>query len=97
MIELTTTDGVKILLNPDLIECVEEGQETAIQMNSGRRYKVQESARLVLELIHRYQELVHALPLSEAGTAKGASAAVTRRKPTGEEVETGSEIGSLPD
>jgi uncharacterized protein YlzI (FlbEa/FlbD family) len=97
MIELTTTGGAKVLLNPNLIECIERRDETVILMDSGRHYTVQEDAQAVVELILGCQKRLHALELAEAEAAKDGHAAISRRKPAGEEVETTSEIGNLPD
>lgn len=97
MIELTTTGGARVLINADLIECVEEGPETAILMNSGRRYTVQEDAQLVAELILGYHKRVRALALAHAEAVTSVPPAVSALKPAGEEVEMGSEIGNLPD
>lgn len=96
MIELTTTGGAKVLLNPDLIECIETRDGTVILMDSGRHYTVKEDAHAVAELILDYQKRVRCL-LPETGVLKSAHHASASKKPAGEEVETASEIGSLPD
>jgi flagellar protein FlbD len=96
MIELTTTGGAKVLLNPDLIECIERRDGTVILMDSGRHYTVKEDAHAVAEMILEYNKHIHGL-VPHAEIAKGAHPSAHTRAPAGEEVETGSEIGSLPD
>lgn len=85
-----------MLLNPDLIECIETRDETVILMDSGRQYTVKEDAHAVAEMILDYQKRVRCI-LPEAGIIKGSHHGAHRGVPAGEEVETGSEIGSLPD
>jgi flagellar protein FlbD len=97
MIELTTTGGAKVLLNPDLIECIERRDETVILMDSGRHYTVKEDAHAVAEMILEYQKRVRGYFTPDADIVKGAHQSSPCSKPAGEEVETGSEIGSLPD
>lgn len=51
MIKLTKLDGSTILLNPDLIETVEESPDTHITLNNGNRYLVLEKAAVIVERI----------------------------------------------
>ncbi len=96
MIELTTTGGAKVLLNPDLIECIEKRDGTVILMDSGRHYTVKEDAHAVADMILEYRKRMRCI-FPETGIVKGPHHGAHRDAPAGEEVETGSEIGSLPD
>ena len=97
MIELTTTGGAIVMLNPDLIECIERRDETVILMDSGRHYTVREDAQAVAEMILEYQKRVRGYFTPDADAVKCAHHESRIKAPAGEEVETGSEIGSLPD
>ncbi|HBA68684.1 MAG TPA: flagellar protein FlbD, partial [Lachnospiraceae bacterium] len=43
MIEVTKINGVKVLINPDLMELVEETPDTVISFTTGRKIIVKES------------------------------------------------------
>ena len=43
MIEVTKINGVKVLVNPDLIELVEETPDTVLTLTTGRKIIVKES------------------------------------------------------
>ncbi|MBQ9511978.1 MAG: flagellar FlbD family protein [Lachnospiraceae bacterium] len=51
MIELTKLDNTKFLLNPSLIETVEETPDTVINLSTGRRIIVKESGQEVQNLV----------------------------------------------
>ena len=86
-------------LNADHVEYVEATPDTVIMMDSGKSYKVKEDVLTVVERIVAYQQRVHyiaavdAEQLDQAG--KGAPGVAFRS--SGEEVETSSEMGDLPD
>ncbi|OGQ95668.1 MAG: hypothetical protein A2521_17390 [Deltaproteobacteria bacterium RIFOXYD12_FULL_57_12] len=72
MIKLTKTDGRELLLNPDLIEIVEEAPDTHITLNNGHRYLVLESAMEIREKIIFFraeiqQKISGVIPFSEPG------------------------------
>ena len=43
MIEVTKINGVKVLVNPDLLELVEETPDTVLSFTTGRKIIVKES------------------------------------------------------
>ncbi len=51
MIEVTRLNGTKILINPDLIEFVEETPDTVITFTTGRNISVKESRRNIINLV----------------------------------------------
>ena len=54
MITLTRLNGQTFLLNPELIETVEEKNNTLITLTSGNRYMVRESAKTTVKKIRQY-------------------------------------------
>ena len=40
MIEVTKINGVKVLVNPDLIELVEETPDTVLTLTTGKKIKI---------------------------------------------------------
>lgn len=58
MIQLTKRDGEKFLLNPDLIERIEESPDTHITLANGHHYLVKERAAAVVESIIVYEAAV---------------------------------------
>jgi flagellar protein FlbD len=58
MIQLTKRDGEIFLLNPDLIERIEEAPDTHITLANGHHYLVKEPASLVVERIVAYEATV---------------------------------------
>ena len=54
MIEVTKLDGVKILLNEDYIETVEETPDTVITMSTGRKIIVKEGRQEIKNLVKSY-------------------------------------------
>ena len=48
MIEVTKINGAKVLINPDLIELVEETPDTIIAFTTGRKISRQEVKNLVI-------------------------------------------------
>ena len=55
MIEVTKINGVKVLVNPDLIELVEETPDTVLTLTTGRKIIVKESRQEVKNLVKPYK------------------------------------------
>ncbi|MBU1262345.1 flagellar FlbD family protein [bacterium] len=55
MIELTRLNGKVFLLNPHLIETIEETPDTVITLNSGQRYVVREGLDKIIEMTIKYR------------------------------------------
>ena len=51
MIEVTKMNGIKILINPDLIEMVEETPDTVISFTTGKKIIVKERRQEVKNLV----------------------------------------------
>lgn len=51
MIEITKLNGQKVLINPSLIEMVEETPDTVISLTTGRKIIVKESRQDVKNLV----------------------------------------------
>ena len=60
MIEVTKINGVKILVNPDLIEVVEETPDTVLTLTTGRKIIVKESRQEVKNLVKSYRKDIFA-------------------------------------
>lgn len=58
MIEITKLNGVKVLVNAELIETVEETPDTVISMTTGRKLIVKESRQDVENLVILYKRKV---------------------------------------
>ena len=56
MIEVTRLNGTKILINPDLIEFVEETPDTVISFTTGRKIIVKESRQEMKNLVKVYRK-----------------------------------------
>ncbi|MBO5451150.1 MAG: flagellar FlbD family protein [Lachnospiraceae bacterium] len=56
MIEVTRLNGTKILINPDLIEFVEETPDTVISFTTGRKIIVKESRQEIKNLVILYRK-----------------------------------------
>lgn len=56
MIEVTKLNGVKIYINEDLIEIVEETPDTVITMTTGRKLIIKESRQEVRNLVKSYRK-----------------------------------------
>ena len=60
MIELTKINGSTVLINCDLIEYVEETQDTVVTLTTGRKLIVKESRQEIKNLVKCYkQEIYH--------------------------------------
>ena len=60
MIEVTKINGSRVLVNPDLIELVEETPDTVIAFTTGRKIIVKESRQEVKNLVKLYRKEVFA-------------------------------------
>ncbi len=56
MIEVTKLNGMKTLVNPDLIETVESNPDTVISFTTGRKIIVKESRQEVNNLVKSYRK-----------------------------------------
>ena len=56
MIEVTRLNDTKILINPDLIEFVEETPDTVVTFTTGRKIIVKESRQEVKNLVKLYKK-----------------------------------------
>ena len=56
MIEVTKLNGLKTLVNPDLIETVESNPDTIISFTTGRKIIVKESRQEVNNLVKSYRK-----------------------------------------
>ena len=55
MIEVTKINGVPVLINPDLIEFVEETPDTVISFTTGKKIIVKESRQNVKNLVKSFR------------------------------------------
>ena len=55
MIEVTKINGIKVLVNPDLIELVEETPDTVLTLTTGKKIIVKESRQEVKNLVKSYK------------------------------------------
>ena len=60
MIEVTKINGVKVLINPDLLELVEETPDTVLSFTTGRKIIVKESRQEVKNLVKSYRKDIFA-------------------------------------
>jgi flagellar protein FlbD len=97
MIEVTRLNGTKLFLNADMVEYVESTPDTIITTSSGKHYVVREDVLTVVERIIGYQRRIHYISVADVSEAKDSVPDFVPRRPGGEEVETTSEIGNLPD
>ena len=56
MIEITKLNGQKVLINPCLIEMVEETPDTVISLTTGRKIIVKESRQDIKNLVKSYRK-----------------------------------------
>ena len=59
LIEVTKINGVKILVNPHLLEIVEETPDTVITLTTGRKIIVKESRQDIKNLVKLYRKDVY--------------------------------------
>ena len=55
MIEVTKLNGIKILVNPHLLETVEETPDTVLTLTTGKKIIVKESRQMVKNLVKSYK------------------------------------------
>ena len=60
MIEVTKMNGRKVLVNPDLIELVEETPDTVVLFTTGRKIVIKESRQEVKNLVKSYRKDIFA-------------------------------------
>ena len=60
MIEVTKINGVKVLVNPDLIELVEETPDTVLTLTTGKKIIVKESRQEIKNLVILYRKDIFA-------------------------------------
>ena len=60
MIEVTKINGVKELVNPDLIELVEETPDTVLTLTTGKKIIVKESRQEIKNLVILYRKDIFA-------------------------------------
>ena len=58
MIEVTKLNDVKILVNQDLIEVVEETPDTVISLTTGKKIIVKESRQEIKNLVELYKKTI---------------------------------------
>ncbi|MBQ6695888.1 MAG: flagellar FlbD family protein [Lachnospiraceae bacterium] len=56
MIEVTKINGQKILVNPHLLEIVEETPDTVVTLTTGRKIIVKESRQEIKNLVKLYRK-----------------------------------------
>ena len=61
MIEVTKMGGQKVLINPELIEVIEETPDTVISFSTGRKIIVKESRQEVNNLVKSYRKELFAI------------------------------------
>ncbi len=59
MIEVTRLRGAKIILNAELIECIEETPDTVITLTGGKKLVVSESGKEIVDLVINYKRKIH--------------------------------------
>ena len=60
MIEVTKLNGAKVLINPDLLEEVEETPDTVLSFTTGRKIIVKESRQDIKNLVKLYRKDIYA-------------------------------------
>ena len=58
MIEVTKINNVKVLVNQDLIEVVEETPDTVISLTTGKKIIVKESRQEIKDLVELYKKSI---------------------------------------
>jgi flagellar protein FlbD len=59
MIELTRLNGVRFVLNEELIETIQENPDTTIVLRNGNLYIVHETMDEVIQLCKKYKECLY--------------------------------------
>ncbi|WP_058485160.1 flagellar FlbD family protein [Defluviitalea phaphyphila] len=58
MIEVTKLNNIKIVINGDLIELIEETPDTVITMTTGRRIVVKETVDEIINKVIQYKQKI---------------------------------------
>lgn len=61
MIEVTRLNGQRILVNPDLLEIVEETPDTVVTLTTGKKIIVKESRQEIKNLVKSYRKDIFAV------------------------------------
>ncbi|TCK97897.1 flagellar protein FlbD [Natranaerovirga hydrolytica] len=59
MIEVTKINNVKIIINAELIESIEETPDTLITLTTGKKIVVKEEVKKVIHLAIAYKKKIH--------------------------------------
>ena len=59
MIKLTLYNNSDVIVNADLIECVEHTPDTLISLTTGKKVMVKESVEDVISKVVAYRRLIH--------------------------------------
>ena len=59
MIEVTRMNGSIVLINSDLIECVEETPDTVMTLTTGRKLIVKESRQEIKNLVKSFKHEIY--------------------------------------
>jgi flagellar protein FlbD len=59
MIEVTRMNGSVVLINSDLIECVEETPDTVMTLTTGRKLIIKESRQEVKNLVKSFKHEIY--------------------------------------
>ncbi|MBR4530634.1 MAG: flagellar FlbD family protein [Lachnospiraceae bacterium] len=62
MIEVTRLNGMKYLVNEDLIMTVEETPDTVLTLTNGQKLLVKESGQEVRDLVKSFKQEIYAGP-----------------------------------
>jgi len=60
MIEVTKLNGIKILVNQDLFEVVEETPDTVVTLTTGKKLIIKESRQEIQTLVKSYRKGIFA-------------------------------------
>lgn len=59
MIEVTKMNNVKVVINDDLIESIEETPDTVVTFMTGKKIIVKESRQEIVNLVKLYKKELH--------------------------------------
>ncbi len=72
MIELTKINGEIILLNCNLIECIETIPESKVVMTNGKYHIVRESGRQIIDRVVEYERRIFGKAVTRQGIEEAA-------------------------
>ena len=78
MIYVTRLNHTSVVLNADLIECIETTPDTVISLTTGQKLMVLETAEEIIARIVHYRRSIMAPPDSSDPTPPGTGRAFTR-------------------